>query len=75
VLNNYDEQKKMMQARLDIKTCETMLANIINLGTSCSPFESAVIVDKAKAKAASVSLIRSNSCTTGKRNEKVLSNN
>jgi DNA-binding NarL/FixJ family response regulator len=48
VLNNYDEQKKMMQARLDVKTCETMLANIINLGTNCSPFESTVIVDKAK---------------------------
>lgn len=37
-----------MQARLDAKTCETMLSNIINLGTNCSPFESAVIVDKAK---------------------------
>jgi len=45
---NYAEQKNLMQARLDVKTCETMLSNIINLGTNCSPFESDVIVDKAK---------------------------
>lgn len=45
---NYAEQKTLMQARLNAKTCETMLTNIITLGTSCSPFEAAVIVDKAK---------------------------
>jgi len=48
MINNYEHQKELMQARFDIKTCETMLANIINEGTSCSPFESHVIVDKAK---------------------------
>lgn len=48
MISNYQHQKELMQARFDIKTCETMLANIIKDGTSCSPFESYVIVDKAK---------------------------
>jgi hypothetical protein len=30
------------------KKCETMLENIIDKGASCSPFESEIIVNKAK---------------------------
>lgn len=45
---NYAHQKELMQTRLDIKTCERMLQNIIDLGTNCSPFEALIIVDKAK---------------------------
>jgi hypothetical protein len=48
MISNYANQKELMQARIDIKTCETMLENIIINGTSCSPFESEIIVDKAK---------------------------
>jgi DNA-binding CsgD family transcriptional regulator len=48
MIQNHSQYKQMMQSRLDLKTCETMLSNIINLGTSCSLFESEVIVQKAK---------------------------
>ena len=48
MISNYAYQKELMQARIDIKTCETMLENIIVEGTSCSPFESEIIVNKAK---------------------------
>lgn len=48
MISNYAYQKELMQARIDIKTCETMLENLIKEGTSCSPFESEIIVDKAK---------------------------
>lgn len=48
MVSNYANQKELMQARIDIKTCETMLGNIIINGTSCSPFESEIIVNKAK---------------------------
>lgn len=48
MIQNYNHQKELMQARLDIKTCETMFINIINQGTSCSPFESQIIARKAK---------------------------
>lgn len=48
MIESYEHQKEMMHARLDMKTCETMLHNIISFGTNCSSFESEVIVDKAK---------------------------
>ncbi len=48
MIQNYTHQKELRQARLDLKSCETMLANIISQGTSCSPFETQIIVDKAK---------------------------
>jgi hypothetical protein len=48
MISNYARQKESMQARIDIKTRETMLENIIVKGTDCSPFESEIIVNKAK---------------------------
>lgn len=48
MIQNYAHQKELMQARIDIKSCETMLGNIIDRGTSCSPFETQIIVAKAK---------------------------
>ena len=48
MVTNYAYQKELMQARIDVKTCENMLETIINNGTSCSPFESEIIVDRAK---------------------------
>jgi len=45
---HYKAQKELMQARIDTKSCEKLLANLITKGTSCSPFESKVIVEKAK---------------------------
>lgn len=48
MINNYTHQKELMQARLDIKTCETMFTNLIIEGTNCSPFEAKIINDIAK---------------------------
>jgi hypothetical protein len=48
MISNYAHQKELMQARIDIKTCETMLENIIVKSTGCSPFECEIIVNKAK---------------------------
>lgn len=44
----YARQKALHQARIDVKSCERMLSNLISDGTSCSRFESDVIVEKAK---------------------------
>jgi len=38
----------LQEARLDIKCCERLFANLITNGTNCSPFESEIIVEKAK---------------------------
>lgn len=48
MIQTYTHQKELHQARLDIKTCERLFANLITSGTNCSPFESEVIVEKAK---------------------------
>ena len=44
----YAHQKKLQEARLDTKTLERLFANMIVDGTNCSPFESDIIVEKAK---------------------------
>ncbi|MFH2058872.1 MAG: hypothetical protein ABIJ59_08220 [Pseudomonadota bacterium] len=44
----YAHQKKLHESRLSIKTLECMFANLITDGTNCSPFESEIIVEKAK---------------------------
>jgi len=48
MIQTYAHQKELHQARLDIKTSERLFANLITAGTNCSPFESDVIVEKAK---------------------------
>jgi len=48
MIQTYAHQKELHEARLDIKTLERLFANLITDGTNCSPFESEVIVDKAK---------------------------
>lgn len=48
MIQTYAHQKQLHEARLDIKTLERLFANIITEGTNCSPFESDIIVDKAK---------------------------
>lgn len=44
----YAHQKQLQEARLDTKTLERLFANLIIDGTNCSPFESDIIVEKAK---------------------------
>lgn len=48
MIQTYAHQKELHEARLDIKTCERLFANMITAGTNCSPFESEIIVEKAK---------------------------
>lgn len=48
MIQTYAHQKQLHEARIDIKTLERLFANVITEGTNCSPFESDVIVEKAK---------------------------
>ena len=48
MIQTYAHQKALHEARLDIKTLERLFANLITDGTNCSPFESDIIVQKAK---------------------------
>ena len=48
MIQTYAHQKVLHETRLDLKTIETMFVNLITDGTNCSPFESEVIVEKAK---------------------------
>lgn len=48
MIQTYAHQKELHEARLDIKTLERLFANLITDGTNCSPFESDIIVEKAK---------------------------
>ena len=48
MIQTYAHQKELHEARLDIKTMERLFANLITDGTNCSPFESDIIVEKAK---------------------------
>lgn len=48
MIQTYAHQKQLHEARLDLKTLERLFANLITNGTSCSPFESDIIVEKAK---------------------------
>lgn len=48
MIQTYAHQKELHEARVDIKTLERLFANLITKGTNCSPFESDVIVEKAK---------------------------
>lgn len=46
--NTYNTQKEKYLQRLDVKTCENMLYEIVFGGTNCSRFESERIVEKVK---------------------------
>ena len=48
MMPTYAHQKQLQEARLDMKTLERLFANLITDGTNCSPFESDIIVEKAK---------------------------
>lgn len=48
MIQTYAHQKELHETRLDLKTIEAMFTNLITDGTNCSPFESEVIVEKAK---------------------------
>jgi biotin operon repressor len=48
MIQTYAHQKELHETRLHIKTIEGMFVNLITEGTNCSPFESEVIVEKAK---------------------------
>jgi biotin operon repressor len=48
MIQTYAHQKELHETRLDLKTIEGMFTNLITDGTNCSPFESEVIVEKAK---------------------------
>jgi len=48
MIQTYAHQKQLHEARIDIKTLERLFANLITEGTNCSPFESDIIVEKAK---------------------------
>lgn len=48
MIQTYAHQKQLHEARLDLKTLERLFANLITNGTNCSPFESDIIVEKAK---------------------------
>jgi hypothetical protein len=48
MIQTHAHQKALHEARLDIKTLERLFANVITEGTNCSPFESDIIVEKAK---------------------------
>lgn len=48
MIQTYAHQKELHESRLDLKTIESMFTNMITEGTNCSPFESEIIVEKAK---------------------------
>ena len=48
MIQTYAHQKELHEIRLDLKTIEGMFTNLITDGTNCSPFESEIIVEKAK---------------------------
>lgn len=48
MIQTYAHQKVLHETRLNLKTIECMFVNLITEGTNCSPFESEVIVEKAK---------------------------
>lgn len=48
MIQTYAHQKLLHETRLNLKTIECMFVNLITEGTNCSPFESEVIVEKAK---------------------------
>lgn len=48
MIQTYAHQKELHESRLEIKTLERLFANLITDGTNCSPFESDIIVEKAK---------------------------
>lgn len=48
MIQTYAHQKELHETRLNIKTLERLFANVITDGTNCSPFESDIIVEKAK---------------------------
>ena len=48
MIQTYAHQKELHESRLDIKMMERLFANLITEGTNCSPFESDIIVEKAK---------------------------
>ena len=48
MIQTYAHQKELHEARLDIKTVKRLFAKLITDGTNCSPFESDIIVEKAK---------------------------
>lgn len=48
MIQTYAHQKELHESRLHIKTLEGLFVNLITEGTNCSPFESEVIVEKAK---------------------------
>lgn len=48
MIQTYAHQKELHESRISIKTLESMFANLITEGTNCSPFESEIIVEKAK---------------------------
>ena len=48
MIQTYANQKVLHELRLDLKSLESMFSNVITEGTNCSPFESEIIVDKAK---------------------------
>ena len=48
MIQTYAHQKELREARIDIKSPETAFSNIIVSGTNCSPFESEIILQKAK---------------------------
>jgi len=48
MIQTYAHQKELHEERLNIKTLERLFANVITEGTNCSPFESDIIVEKAK---------------------------
>jgi len=48
MIQTYTHQKELHEARLDTNTLERLFAPLIADGTNCSPFESDIIVEKAK---------------------------
>lgn len=48
MISTYTHQKDLHQERLRLKTQEQQFANVITAGTNCSPFESEIVVQKAK---------------------------
>lgn len=48
MIQTYAHQKELHESRLEVKTLERLFANLITDGTNCSPFESDIIVEKAK---------------------------
>lgn len=62
MIQTYAHQKELYEARLNIKTCEQLFANLITAGTNCLPFESEIIVEKAKEIFALANTPRATSC-------------